>query len=646
MTPLMPAFSGAQYLRPTCGTGAFACLRGASRVVLTLILCLTQLTFAQQAQQTSIEPIRPAAPIYKRPYEPATVPPVRLNNSDRLQTLIRAGKLYLSPHDAITLALENNIDIEVARYTPLLPEWQLERSQAGGALPGVPSAASQAGAVTNGQGVLGSQAAAGVSGGGGSSTGGNAGNASVRQIGPVAQTLDPAFSETSTFAHRTALQANATQSLTQALVDDSRNNSGTYQQGFLTGGSASLTFKDSYLKENSPTNLLNPSVAQSLSLTIQHNLLQGRGIAVNERSIVVARNNLAMSDLAFHTTVLRTVATTLNAYWALVGDYEDLQAKQDALTTAQLFTDDNQKRVDLGALAPIDLITSKSQLATSQLDLVNSQTALAQDELRLKNLISRTGTADPVLAGVSIVPTGTIAIPATDDTPSVKELVATAFASRSDLQSDQVSLRNTEISNIGTTNGLLPSVQGFAQMSNAGLAGAGHTVFGQAPDRFLVGGAGTALRQVFGRDYPTESIGAFANVPIGNRQAQGDYGIDQLQLRQSQLTVAGTRNQVEVDVTNSVVALRQARARYDAAHANLTLQQQLLDGEQKKFALGESTSYNVIQQQRDLAAAKASDLNALVTYQSARIGLDAVTGTIIESNGVTLEEAKSGHVAQ
>lgn len=613
--------------------------------------CLSQLAWAQQAAlpaaapQATIDPVRPVDRIFRRPYEPATIPPARLGNSERLRGLIRAGKLYLSAHDAVALALENNIDIEVARYTPLNLAWQLERSQAGGALPGVPSGASQASSVTNGQGVQGSQAAAGVGGGGGSgSGGGNAGNGSVSQVGPVAQTLDPSVQEATTFAHRTSLQANSTQSLTQALVDDSRNSTATYQQGFLTGGSVSVGYKDSYLRENSPTDVLNPSVADSVSITIQHNLLQGRGIAVNDRNIVVARNNLAMSDLGFRTTVSRTVASVLNTYWALAGDYEDLAAKQSALDTARRFLAENQKRLDLGALAPIDMVTSKNQLASSVLDLVNSQTSLRQDELQLKSLISRTGDADPVLANVTIVPTAAISIPAVDDTPSVKELVAKAFAHRSDLQSDQLSLKNTEISDIGTRNGLLPSVQAIAQLSSAGLAGSGHVVDGQPPS--LVGGTGTALRQIFGRDYPSDVVAAFGSVSINNRQAQADFGIDQLQLRQSQLTTAETRNAVEVDVTNSVVALRQARARYEAAHANLVLQQELLDGEQKKFTLGESTSYNVIQQQRDLAAAKASELGALVTWQSARINLDAITGTIIEDNGITLDEAKTGRVSR
>ena len=321
-----------------------------------------------------------------------------------------------------------------------------------------------------------------------------------------------------------------------------------------------------------------------------------------------------------------------------------MKSKQDAFDAAQQFVNDNQKRVDLGALAPFDLVTSKNQLATARLALVTSQTSLAQTELQLKNLISRTGTADPVLAGVSIVPTATITISDADEAMDAKALVAKAFANRSDLQSDQLNLKNSEISDIGTKNGLLPSAQVFATVTQSGLAGTPHTVGGVPTDPYLVGGTGRSLRQIFGRDFPTESIGAFASAQLGNRQAQADFGIDQLQLRQDQLTNSGTRNQVEVDVTNSVVALRQARVRYQAAHANLTLQQQLVDGEQKKFGLGESTSYNVIQAQRDLAAAKASELAAIVSYQSARINLDSITGTIIESSGITLSEAKTGHV--
>jgi hypothetical protein len=125
-------------------------------------LCAASLTWAQDIA-APIAPLRPQAPIIVRPYLPVTVPPVRLANTERLGELVRAGMLYLTAQDAIALALENNIDIEVSRYNPFISQWQLERSEAGGALPGVPSGASQAGSVASGQGVAGSQAAAGVS---------------------------------------------------------------------------------------------------------------------------------------------------------------------------------------------------------------------------------------------------------------------------------------------------------------------------------------------------------------------------------------------------------------------------------------------------------------------------------------------------
>src|SRR5665213_795982 len=127
---------------------------------LLVMLCCASLGLGQQ---TGIEPVRPSAPLLWRPYLPVDVPPVRLNNSDRLRSLTRAGQLYLTTQDAIALALENNIDIEIARYNAFDLAWRVERFQAGGALPGVPSGASQASSVASGQGVLGSQAAAGVS---------------------------------------------------------------------------------------------------------------------------------------------------------------------------------------------------------------------------------------------------------------------------------------------------------------------------------------------------------------------------------------------------------------------------------------------------------------------------------------------------
>jgi outer membrane protein TolC len=603
------------------------------------------------AQQAGIEPIRPSATILWRPYLPTTVPPARLRNSDRMKILIRAGKLYLTVHDAIALAIENNIDIENARYNPSLMAWNLERSQAGGALPGVPSGATQSASFANGQGVLGSQQGAGLNlpglrGGSNGTT-----NAQVTQVGPVTPVLDPSIQESTTFGHRSNPQANTTVSQATNLIQGTRTYSGTWQEGFLTGGSLTINYSDHYLNESSPTDVLNPSVAPSLSFNVQQNLLQGLGIRLNSRNITVAKMNLQMSDLNFKTQVSGTVVNVLNTYYSLVADYDDWNAKQDALDTAQRFLDESRQRLNLGALSQLDITTAENQVAVSRLAVVNSRVALDQEQLQLKNLISRDGPGDPLIAEAEIVPVDHLVIPATDDIPPIKDLVQKALRDRSDLVVERNNLKSTEISNLGTLNGLLPSAGVLAGRSTQGLAGTQKTVnIPPLPpftaDPYFKGGIGNALAEVFRQNFPTESIGVFGSVQIYDRAAQADYGIDVLSLRQQQLISAKDMNQAQVDVTNSVVALRQSRARYEAAVESTKLQQALLDAEEKKFTFGASTPYDVVVQQRDLATAKAAELAALVTWQSARINLDQTTGATLEANHVSLTEAEKGSVAE
>jgi len=605
-------------------------------------LCGIYLVSVLQAQDTSIEPVRPMKPVVVRPYLAPQTPPSRLNNSRRLGDLIRAGTLYLTAQDAIALALENNIDIESARYNPLIAAWNLERSQAGGALPGVPSAAGQAGSVASGQGVAGSQAAAGVGGGGGGGAGGGGGNATISQIGPIAQTLDPSIQESSVFSHITTPEPNATQSITSVLVDTTHVYNASLQEGFLTGGSLTLSYSDHYLKENAATDVFNPTSAPNLGISVQQNLLRGFGIGVNQRTINVNKINLQTSDLSFKTQVINTVASVLIQYYGLAADYEDLRAKQSALDTAQRFFENTRRQEELGALSALDVTTAQSQVASSQNDLVVSETALRQDELQLKNVLSRTGVTDPALATARIVTLDRITVPDTDNLAPLDELVQQALANRADLALQQANIQTAEISALGTKNGVLPSLTAFGGESQAGLAG-------RAPGNSnlpLVGGFGTALAEVLRRDFPTERIGVFFQAPLNNRQAAADQGIDQLQLRQTQLTTEKSINQVVVDVSNNVIAVRQARVRHEAAVKNRELQQQLLDAEQRKFLLGASTPYNVTQQQRDLAAAAATEVSSLASYIAARMSLDQTLGITLEANHVSIDEARTGKVGR
>jgi outer membrane protein TolC len=271
-----------------------------------------------------------------------------------------------------------------------------------------------------------------------------------------------------------------------------------------------------------------------------------------------------------------------------------------------------------------------------------------QQELQLKNLLSRRGIEDPVMASVQIVPLDRIAVPENVELPPLKDLLQTALDNRSDLEAERLGITSGEISALGTRNGILPLLVAIGTESAAGLAGKPRIVktnFGlETADPYFDGGIGTAARQVFRRNFPTNRGTVYFQTPLGNNQAQADYAIDQLQLRQSQIQLSKDVNQVAVDVSNYLVAMRQSRGRYRAAVQTRLLQQQLLDAEQKKLAGGASTPFNVVQQQRDLVAAQSAEIAALVDFSNARVALDQTLGKTLETNHVSIDEARSGKV--
>ncbi len=644
---------------------------------VAVILCVPLASPLLWGQQQAIGAERPTGFVFLRPYKPVTVPPIRLANSLRVQDLIRAGKLYLTAQDAIALALENNIDIESARYTPIIDAWNVELFEAGGSLPGVPSGSSQAGSVASGEGVAGSQTAAGVSSSGSAQSSGNAVGATISQIGPVTPSLDPVLQDVQTYSHRSTLYPITLQSGVYNLQVNTRNYSESISQGLITGGTVKLTYTDSYLNENAPTDLLNPENGVALSFSLQHNLLNGFGIAVNSRNITVARANLKLDQLNFKGEIISVVANVLNLYYGLVADYQDLKAKESALTVAQQFYANNKKQVEIGTMAPLDVTNAEAQVASSEQDLVVSQTTLQQQEVSLKDVLSRNGLADPVIREVQIIPLDRIDVPEKDNLPPLKDLIATAQANRTDIAGNKITLSNAQISALGTANGVLPQLAAIVGATDQGLSGApkivpirtgaqtqsGNSVippgfvacppgigssasFCEAPDPYFVGSIGTALGQVIRRNFPTERAGTFLAPTLRNRQAQADYAIDQLSVRQSELEDQRSLNQVSVDVANQVVGLQQARVRYLAAVKNRVLEEQLLEAEQKKFSLGASTTFLVVQQQRDLATAQSTEVGALVAYSNARVGLDQTLGTTLETNHVTVQEALSGRVGR
>ena len=602
--------------------------------------CLASQLMAQGPQQI-VEP--PHAPSFIRPYEGARLAPLEMKNSDRLRNLIRAGKLYLTVQDAIAVAIENNLDLELDRYGPLEAEWNLKRQQAGGPLKGVTSGNSLSNQSTSGQGVVGSEVAAGLAtNGGGNSTTGTGGV--VQQIGPITPNLDPVFQNATSFQHITTPQPIPTVSQVPSLIDSRHIINSFVQQGLITGGFVQVTANESYLKENAPTNNLNPGVAPVVQITVRHSLLQGFGVAVNKRFITVAEKQVGASRETFRSELLNLIASILNLYWDLVADDDDLKVRLRALEAAQKFLEDTRRQIELGAIARVELLRPQADYSARRQELEISQATVRQQENLLKTAMSKNGLEDPLIDAADIVPLDHVEVPEQDDLPGLRALLARALAKRPDVALAKISDETGEIQALGTINSLLPSLQGVYATWNAGQAGV--PVPGNPPDPTFVGGLGTALGHVFRRDYYSQRLGASFNIPLYNRQAQGDYGIDQLQLRQSDLIERRNMNAILVTISNQMIALRQARTRYSQAVDTRALQEQLLEKEQQMFNFGGATSADVVAARTTLLAAQLTEVEAIAAYGRARVALDQTLGETLEVNHISVGEALNGRVSR
>jgi outer membrane protein TolC len=362
----------------------------------------------------------------------------------------------------------------------------------------------------------------------------------------------------------------------------------------------------------------------------------------------VQKNNMKVTDLQFKQQVITTVAAALNLYWDLVSFYQDLTARQQEVTTAQQLLDDNKKQVELGSLAEIEVTRAESQLYSAKQDLVISQTNLAQQETVLKNALSRTGVSTSDLADVHVIPLDKMVIPAKDESRPTEELVQQAILNRLEIQQGRLNLESNSLNLVGVKNSLKPTLQAFAELTNNGLTGAvspSAVLAGGVGSNYLVGGYGNLLSQIARRNFPNYSAGFALNIPLRNRAAQADYVTSLLEIRQNELNLQKTINQVRVDVQNAVIGLEQARARYDSAVKARELSQQTFDADQKKYGLGAATAFQVVQDQRDLASAQSSEAQSMANYSHARISFEEALGTTLEANNITLSEAMSGKVS-
>jgi outer membrane protein len=611
--------------------------------VQSILAPVCVLLTALQAQQ----PVQPDEPHWyssvTRPYEPKAIPPANVTNTGRIESLLRDGKLYLSLQDAISLALENNVDIEVERYLFPLAAADLLRAQSGNSTQGI-STATSAGAT--GLNAAPAQSFLSIL----TANSFALGNFSV--VNPNG--FDPTINSTVTWGHITSPQQNTVTTGTTSLVSTSTLANFNVQDNFATGGSATLSFNNTFSSQNSYLNLFNPVTSAYLDLTVTQPLLQGFGIATNNRPIRVAKNNLRAADIVFKQQVIVTVETVVQAYWLLVSANEDVEVKRKAVALSQHLYSDNQKQVEAGSMARIEIVRAEAEVASDEQALVTSETTVLQQETILKNALSRNGLANPAVAAARIVTLDHIRIPAVEKIETLQELVGAAIDNRPELQQSRIQLENQKILLTGQRNLMLPTLSAFADVRNSALSGDPNTLpvpgtatpYASNQNPFFVGGYGNVLGQIFARNFPNYSVGLQLSIPLRNRNAQANYATAAVTLRQSELSVQKLINQIHVDVQNALITLQQARAQYSAAVKSRILQEQTLDAEQKKYAVGASTPFLVIQAQRDLATAGGTEVVSEAQYIQARLQLDVATGRALDVYNIEIDEAKKGRVSK
>jgi len=581
------------------------------------------------------------------PYLQRIVPAPNLTNTGRIDQIMKDGKLMLSMNDAIALALENNLDIAIARYNLDIADTDLLLAKSGGATRGV-----NTGIVQNtpggGVGAIGSSTSG--SGAGGTSTGtGGAGSgaagivSSTSGVGSAVSSFDPIITGTLQVEHATSISPNTFFTSGHGTFEQNSSTANfLYTQGFQTGTNMSLSFNNSRTTGNPQSNF-NPDLRPSFRFTLSQHLLQGFGFLPNRRFIITAKNNRQISDVAFRLQVITTVNQIQNIYWDLVNAYEDVKVKERSVALANKTLSDNKKQVEIGTLAPIEVVRAQSAAAAGQQDLIVSQTNLELEQLLMKNAISRSLT-DAHLADAEIVPTDTMEVPEKESIVPTQDLVAVALKNRTELSESRIDLVNRDITNKAAKNALRPSLDlyGFYGASPLG----GQPIPGCTGCPPVPTGYGGTLENLVNSTAPDKGAGVQLTIPLRNRAAQANQIRSQLEYRQAEMRLNQLENQVRIEVRNAVFSVTQNRARVDAAKAGVELAKQSLDAEQKKYALGASTNTLVLGTQRDLTQSASNLVTAMATYEKARVELDRVTGNTLTNLGIDIADAQRGQVTK
>jgi outer membrane protein len=591
-------------------------------------------------------------------YSPRYVPPVSVTNSPRVDRTLQNGKMFLSLNDAVAMALVDNLDIGIQRYNLSIADTDILRTSSGavalgvnaGLLSGTPGGTtgttSAGGTGTSTTGATGGGVGGTTIGTGGAGSGAAGLVTSTQGEGPPIDSFDPAITGTVQIGHSVTPESNTVFTGTNELYENTTTANFAYTQGFPTGTLMTVDFNNTRLWENSIFNTLNPTLTPSFTFQVRQHLLQGFGFDPNLRYIRIAANNKEITEITFRNQVITTVSQVENIYWDLVNAYENVTVQQRALDLANKTLSDNERQAAQGTLAPLNVVQSRSAVATAKQNLVAAEVALRLEQLLMKNAVTR-NMADPALAVAEVIPTDTLNTTEEYKTAPVDDLVAEALQKRPEIATARLTLTNNVVTRKSLRNQLLPVLDLYAFYGATPLAGQPNPLCTNptscTPPGFPTSYAG-AFSNLFNSSAPNKGVGVNLNIPLRDRQVQADQVRNDLEYRQAQMLLQQTENTIMLQVRQAQFALEQNWEALQAAISARDYAAEALDAEQKKLVMGASTGTLVLQASSNLTQAESNVLGAATNYEKSKVQLDLSTADTLTRLGIDLNDAEAAHI--
>jgi outer membrane protein len=612
-------------------------------------------------------PIRTSFWDFVAPYRMPTAPALRLGPADRARTLVRNGSIYLSLYDAIALAIENNLDVEVSRYNLAVSGTDALRARGGGTVrgvdynvaesptgvggPGSPLLNSAASSVTPTAPTVNDLTSLNILSE--SPTSLSQQGAAAYSAGPPIPTFQPTIIGNTTYFQRandsaTLVASDPTNAQAAAAATSSAQTlhftAANYAlvQGFSYGTQVEVDVNNAAQVAYGTASRYDPFSAPNTSVTLTQPLLRGFGRELNLRYLRIAAINQKITRLVFYQQLISTVYGVARLYYDLVSLNESAAVKRQTLAAAKKLAEDDAAQVEQGTLAPLELTRANSLVTSSQLDLIQSEGLVHQQEVILKSQLARRGSADPILTNLPIVPTDVITIPAADDLKPLEAMVNDALATRPDLAQAALQVQSGEISAKASRNAVKPEIDLIANFQTRGSTEIPYTQTGSQGTGLVNAPADLGIASL--RTSRIYQAGIQLNLPLRNDVAQADAARDLLQLRQVQARTQSLANQVREQVENAVIALQTARSALEAATQSRQYQEQLVQAERDKLTVGASTNFLVIQQESYLAQARSTEVAARSVWIKARVALDRAIGNLLDKNGITFDQSVTGEL--